>query len=255
MPNVSTRKFISFLVSSFLFSIISFGKETGGKGRVVFVIEPFFNSKPLLLDSGQYVTENKDTLSISLFRFYVTQITFQYSDSIRKFNSPGCSHLYDAEDKSTDSFSFYMPVASFDNVSFTLGVDSLHNTNGANGGDLDPARGMYWAWNTGYIMAKLEGTSKACKTLHNAFEFHIGGYMPPYNTARRVRLEIPGKLNVEAGKNVIIRLKADVAAWFNGNLDLATTNSIVIPGQKAAAMADNYAKMFTLMNIQNVTER
>ena len=58
---------------------------------------------------------------------------------------------------------------------FYLGVDSLTNSNGAMGGDLDPTKGMYWTWQTGYIHFKLEGNI-ICDSSRKSFEYHIGGY-------------------------------------------------------------------------------
>ena len=41
-----------------------------------------------------------------------------------------------------------------------LGVDSLRNVTGVQTGALDPAMDMYWTWNTGYVMAKLEAAAQ-----------------------------------------------------------------------------------------------
>jgi hypothetical protein len=34
-------------------------------------------------------------------------------------------------------------------IKFLLGVDSLKNVSGIQTGALDPAKGMFWTWNTG----------------------------------------------------------------------------------------------------------
>jgi hypothetical protein len=215
-------------------------------GRVTLIITPMFNSKPLKLNNQYYVNENGDTLYIDLFRFYMTNFGLTDAQSFKEYQCKDSDHLVDAEDTASEKFSLDVPAGEYSELSFIAGVDSVANTSGANNGDLDPVKGMYWAWNSGYIMAKLEGHSKVCKTLHQAFEFHIGGYMPPYNTARGVSLELPHTISVKAGGNTIIRIRANAAAWFSGLLDLATTNDIVIPGKEAAMMADNYAQMFTI---------
>jgi hypothetical protein len=44
-------------------------------------------------------------------------------------------------------------------IRFLLGVDSARNVSGIQTGALDPARGMFWTWNSGYVMAKIEGSS------------------------------------------------------------------------------------------------
>jgi hypothetical protein len=204
-------------------------------GTVTVVIEPCFGQDPLILNDKRYIDPHGDTLTVSLFKFYMTHITMD-STTIRD------AYLYDAEDSTSFSFSSQVPPGSYSGLSFIAGVDSIANTSGANGGDLDPSKNMYWAWNSGYIMAKLEGESKVCKTLHHAFEFHVGGYMPPYNTARPVSLIMP--VTVQSGQSTTVHIKADVSKWFKHGLE--HVNSIVIPGKQAAEMADNYALMFSV---------
>jgi hypothetical protein len=41
--------------------------------------------------------------------------------------------------------------------------------------DLDVANGMYWMWNSGYIMAKMEGTSNQSGATNKNLKFHIFG--------------------------------------------------------------------------------
>ena len=217
------------------------------KQHITITIEPVYNGQSLKLSDKCYVNEHGDSLFIDLFRFYITNLKLSGTSSILDSNS----HLVDAEQKVSHTFPISnINTGSYTSLSFTIGVDSITNTNGANNGDLDPSKGMYWAWNSGYIMAKLEGHSKVCKTLHHVFEFHVGGYMPPYNAARTVNIKLPVHVNSGNGKNVVIRITADAAAWFHGNIDLAKTNNIVIPGKEACKMADNYAKMFSVTDIR-----
>jgi hypothetical protein len=222
----------------------SFGRHAGDKGRLTIIITPVFNGKPIKLSDQYYVNHQGDTLYIDLFRFYVTNMKLTgASRTVADLNS----HLIDAEDTATRTLHVdNVTAGSYTSIQFTAGVDSVANTSGANGGDLDPAKGMFWAWNTGYVMAKLEGRSAACNTLHHAFEFHIGGYMPPNNTARQVTLALQHPIEIRPGGNTIVNIKADAAAWFKGSGGLAQLNSVVIPGKAASLIADNYAQMFSI---------
>jgi hypothetical protein len=211
---------------------------------VTIIIQPVFNGQPLMLNEGSYTDEHGDTLNIEVFKFYLTHVALDYPGNrsilIRK------AFLFNAEDSDALSFSAdNMAEGSISGISFTLGVDSIDNTSGANEDDLDPVKGMYWVWNSGYIMAKLEGRSKVCKTLHHGFEFHIGGYMPPCNAARAVHISLPEHTAINAGENTVITIHADVSVWFKENVDLALLNNIVTPGKEAGLMADRYAKMFS----------
>ena len=103
-------------------------------------------------------------------------------------------------------------------------------------GDLDPTKGMYWAWQSGYINMKMEGKSSSCKTRKNEFQFHIGGYMKPNYAMRKVEL---------VSKNQNLNITIDVAEFFS-ELKLSETNSIMIPGKKAMKLADYSIKMFKI---------
>ncbi len=234
---------LSLLLATLLLPAYGMARPASDSGIITIVIEPMFGDQPLQLSDKSYVDNFGDTLYIDLFRFYMTDLDFDLRGDTT-FVLAGYSQLVDAEDKNTLSFSVKIPAGTYNSFNFTAGVDSVDNTSGANGGDLDPSMGMYWAWNTGYIMAKLEGHSKVCKTLHHAFEFHIGGYMPPYNAARNIAIALPRAMIVDHDTRNTVRVKADVAAWLTTSL--AKVNSIVIPGKDAAAMADNYAKMYSL---------
>ncbi len=224
--------------------------------KVEIDIRATFNGNTLVPGKKAYVNAHGDTFYVDAFRFYITNFAFAGSEVVNGHCIRGMfecdsgeTHLYDLLDTNTYSFVLKkIPPAVYRDFTFTIGIDSFKNTSGANGGDLDPTKGMYWAWNSGYIMAKLEGHSKVCKTLHNAFEFHIGGYMPPNDASRRVSLPIPEFFEVGRPSMPTITLNADIAAWFNG-IDLSKVNSILTPGKEAMMMADNYAKMFTIESV------
>jgi len=220
--------------------------RTSDTDKVVFDISPEFNGQPLILGSQFYVDEHGDTLYIDALRFYLTNISFTGYDNALNTNS----FLYDAADSDTHSFVIKkIPGGNYSILQFTVGVDSIANTSGANDGDLDPVHGMYWAWNSGYIMARLEGRASVCRTLHHAFEFHIGGYKHPFNTARVVALRLPPTFAIGKRGIPVISLKVDVSAFFTQNLDLAKVNNIVTPGREASSMADKYAKMFSIETV------
>ena len=236
------------LIVLLLATASTYSMAAGETGTVTIVVEPVFNGAPLQLADQYYVNEHGDTLYIDLFRYYITNLRISQGGNIVKDRN---SHLVDAEYKESCCFKVSVPEGSYEYVEFTVGVDSVTNTNGANGGDLDPVKGMYWAWNSGYIMAKMEGRSTVCKTRHHAFQLHIGGYMPPYNAARIVNIRLPKDAVVKKGTRTTIHIKADAAVWFKDKLDLGKTNEIMIPGKDACMIADKYAQMFSVTGVTN----
>jgi hypothetical protein len=138
-------------------------------------------------------------------------------------------------------------------ISYLMGVDSIRNVSGAQTGALDPANGMFWTWNSGYIMAKLEGNSPASAQVNNKFEYHIGGFSGPDNVLKQVQLLFPGSQDVvlQPGKSSELTVTADVNTWFfNPNDIKISVNAVCMtPGTLARRIAENYINMFTITNV------
>ena len=148
---------------------------------------PTFNGELLVLDKN-YPLHNYDSARIRQLKFYVSNFSFITQDST-KTPHQNMGYLIDLEDK----LQLKLPLNSqfaFDSIGFNLGIDSLTNSGGALSGDLDPINGMYWAWQSGYINFKLEGTSPACYARKSKFQFHIGGYLSPFNSIQEVTLGV-----------------------------------------------------------------
>jgi hypothetical protein len=194
-----------------------------------------FRDKPLELNK-EYVSENKDTLQLTGFKFYISNLKLEYADKTT-YSEPDSYYLIDIGNPN----SCKIPIENIadkaiSRVSFSIGVDSLASVSGALEGDLDPTRGMYWAWQSGYINMKLEGRSSSCKTRKNEFQFHIGGYMKPNYAMRKVVLE-PKK------SNSTVKIDVDVAQLFS-QLELSKINSVMVPGTKAMQIANYSVTMF-----------
>lgn len=194
-----------------------------------------FKGQPLEL-AKSYITGQHDTLALHTVRFYISDITIQYQDHSTSNFSEG--HLVDFQVPASQKIN--LPIATkkaIKSIAFSIGLDSLANISGALSGDLDPAKGMYWAWQSGYINMKIEGKSSSCNTRKNQFQFHIGGYLKPNNALRTVTL-FPQR-------NGSITISADLAAFF-ADVSLSEINSIMIPGKRAMQLADSSVKMFSV---------
>jgi hypothetical protein len=217
--------------------------------KIIIQFIPEVDGKPLVLKSQTYINANGDSFNVDVFKFYISNLEILTPHS--GYGEKDSYHLIDASDSSTLWIEIKdITLPSISGIQFMVGTDSGVNTSGAMGGDLDPAKGMYWAWNSGFINAKLEGRSTACKTVHHSFEFHIGGYKAPYSTERQVNLTT--NYDVSNSKTVVIKIIANVNDWFHDptKIKLADTNEISLPGKNAAMMADNYRNMFSISSIQ-----
>jgi hypothetical protein len=145
-----------------------------GQSHIKF--EPTYESKPLILDSTY-----SDQTKITSLRFYIGHVKL-LKDSKIMFEQPSYQLMY-AEFQETLEIQT-PPNISYNEISFSLGIDSATNHQGALTGDLDPQHGMYWTWQSGYINFKIEGES------NQPFTYHIGGYHKPFNTYRKVTLPL-----------------------------------------------------------------
>jgi hypothetical protein len=195
---------------------------------------PKFGNSVLVPAKKYFSTANKDSISIETLRFYISDVILLKNGKV-VHRSKNNFYLLDLEKKL--QISLATKNVSFDVVQFTVGIDSLTNVSGAMGGDLDPVNGMYWAWQSGYINFKLEGTSKICATRNNVFQFHIGGYLRPYAAIQTVSLAVKNSAKTE----IIV----DIEKFLNA-VDLKTINEIMSPGEKAVTLAKLYQTIFSI---------
>lgn len=199
---------------------------------------PTFKNEKLVLDKVKYVTIQNDTVTISTFKFYISNVEVVFENGT-SYKEPQSYHLIDLENENSLQFQLKnAPYLRIKQLAFNVGIDSTTNVSSNLEGDLDPALGMYWAWNSGYINMKLEGKSSSCKSVKKDFQFHIGGYLPKQNALQEVILDF-------SDNNSDIQLKVDVSKWLD-EVTLKETNSIMIPGEKAIVMANYYKNMFVV---------
>lgn len=201
-------------------------------------IQPTFKNENLVLNNVKYVTNKKDTVTISTFKFYISNVEVAFENGT-SYKEPQSYHLIDLENEKSLQFQLKnAPDLKIKQLAFNVGIDSTTNVSGNLEGDLDPALGMYWAWNSGYINMKLEGKSSSCKSVKKEFQFHIGGYLPKQNALQRIVFDF--------SKNTSeIQLKVDISKWLD-TVALKQTNSIMIPGVTAIEMSNYYKNMFSI---------
>lgn len=148
-----------------------------------------FGAQTLILNDSNY-TITKGRVRIETLKFYISSIQLLNQNKI-VYQEKLSFHLIDISDSSQQSLTLIIPKnTNYTNLKFNLGIDSITNTSGAMGGDLDPTKGMYWTWQSGYINFKFEGTSDFSKHPKKEFQYHIGGYQNPFATIQTINLEI-----------------------------------------------------------------
>lgn len=246
---------LKMLVPVFLLGLLSAFRAGADKGcKVNFHFENYVGAQRLLLDSANYTNAFGQPYTISMFKYYISDIklygTSPGKDKVVYGNDR--SFLIRQDDELSQFFSLDdVPEAAYDSISFLIGVDSLHSNSGAQSGALDPINGMYWTWNTGYIFLKLEGHSPGSKSPGHIFEYHIGGFREPTNFLRRVSLTFPKKhFNTQTAKIQELYIGVDAGKVIDGPypIDFGRYSSIT-DFHHAEKITGNYVHMFRIAKI------
>lgn len=215
----------------------------------------FFNTVngKYISDREEYTNPFNEKYSISKLTYYISNLavlssdnkTVSEKDSYRLIKGLGEDFSIIPKD-----LSFKVPAGTYQSISFLIGVDSSKNISGAQTNALDPIHGMFWTWNTGYVMFKVEGTSPQSNIIDNRFEYHIGGFRGSNQVLRRVELPL-SSLQIKRGSRTSISIEADInKLWQSAHtIKIAETPSCTTEGITASKIADNFCKIFSIRSI------
>lgn len=196
---------------------------------------PLMNHEPLALDKKYLLEAETSPITISLLKCYVSHFSF-YNNTELVYNAPAEAFLLDCFEKSSLSRTITIPNNfTYTEVRFYLGIDNQTNEKGISGGDLDPMKGMYWTWQTGYINMKMEGTSLASGRTDHSFQFHLGGFMAPFASFQPIVMTTANQ------KEVSISIEL---ADFLKKIELATTHTVMSPSALSVVLSKYAASMF-----------
>lgn len=220
-----------FLLS--LFFIMACTSNILGQSIVVrFQIE--FQNQALSLQKNYVV--GADTINIEKLKFYVSNIALYQNDQLVKPINKAF-HLVDLEDSTSLGLDSKINTGLvFNQIKFTLGIDSVTQISGALGGDLDPTKGMYWTWQSGYINFKLEGTASNCPSRNHHFQYHLGGYQYPFACWQDIVLIVP------SAKTICIKLPIDEFLAF---VQPQKNYEIMSPSNKTVEYANYLSTLFS----------
>jgi hypothetical protein len=194
-----------------------------------------------------YTNSFGEDFTVSKLKYYISNIALIDSNG-RLHKAPDSYFLFDQGNPSSMNISFSDDISAYKGIQFLIGVDSVRNVSGAQTGALDPTNEMFWTWNSGYIMAKLEGSSSLSTLPDNRIEYHIGGFEGPDKVLRTISFEFDQVYHLSLNKTLTVNLNAELQNWFNGvhNLPIQNNASCTTPGSLASEYSDNYSTMFSL---------
>lgn len=222
------------------------GPATTPTGKLRLVFHHQVGKKPLELGTPCRNSLG-DSITIESFRYYVSNFILTDNKG-RQWKMDPQYFLIDEERPDSKIITIQVPDSNISQIGFLLGVDSIRNVSGIQTGALDPLKGMFWTWNSGYIMAKLEGTAERSPSPGHRFTYDIGGFRFGMNTAREIRL------NISSASQPVreLHITADINQWFAGasQINLAETPVCHTPGSLAMRFADNYQNMFSIHSVR-----
>ncbi len=223
-------------MSKYFFTILLFAAQISfAQEKTLFVkFNLTYQEAPLVLNKNY--ANNNENLKIDNVQFYISNIVFYKNGRLLETNIDK-HFLINFEYDSTTIIDYkILGDQNFDQMKFSIGIDSSTNMSGVYGGALDPTQGMYWTWQSGYINVKIEGIASNCPARKNKFQYHLGGYSFPNNTLQSVSFD------VENTEMITINVALDN---FLNQIDLSKNYEVMSPSAEAVSLAAQFSKIFT----------
>ncbi|CAL1516969.1 MbnP family protein [Chitinophaga sp. MM2321] len=215
-------------------------------------ITNMMNSHPLVRIDSVYTNPSGESFTITRFRYYLSNFSL-VSTSGKTITLPPAYFMVDDADAASKIIILdSVPTGNYSSIRFLVGVDSARNVSGVQTGALAPENGLFWTWNSGYIMAQMEGIAPVVNALENKFLFHIGGYKAADKVLNFITLDFPEAVVVAVDKHPLVSITADAAKWFTPDtISFKKVAVIMAPGADAMKIAANYQHMFSVKTIAN----
>lgn len=179
-----------------------------------------------------------DTLTYTTLKYYISNFQLKSTDGTW-WTHPESYFLVDASNTETMQLSLDgVPEGSYTDIRYVMGVDSTRNVSGAQTGALSTTNGMFWSWNTGYIMIKAEGTSPNSST--GNFTYHLGGFSGANNIVTSKEHSFGGTLTVTGTGAPKVQLSANAARLFHSYGSVSNGHMVHMPGASAVTLADGF---------------
>lgn len=219
------------MIGLLLFWLFYAPVETTISMRVI----PQWGNAPMILNKPYRL--NTDSISIQQWKCYL-QVIALYKNNQLVYTFKKNHHLLDAENERSFQWALSIPTQlEYDAVEFEIGVDSITQSEGVQGHDLDPENDMYWSWQSGYIHTKLEAT---ILNSNRKYSLHIGGYRSPYNTLQHYRIP------VYTPNNIILSCPVD--NWMEKAIQ-HSFSQIMRPCSEAVLLSNEWAKTWKSLTL------
>lgn len=264
MKKIFSILFIAILAT--VFSACSDDESASSSGTLVLEFDNVVGTSNLVLNTTNtpYTNDLDQPYNVTWLSYYVSNIKLKredgtvYEDEIKSDGSAGYYLVNEAEAGSHEITLKNIPPGNYTEVTFTIGVDASQVDQGAQTGALDPANGLFWSWNSGYIFLAFEGNSPVSTETENTLTYHIGGYKEDpananlVNNVKTFTLSFNGDdAPVQSDLQPQVHIIFDVNKLFNGagaNIDF-TSNAARHTPKACEDIAGNIAGAFVVDHI------
>lgn len=209
------------------------------KGSVKISFEYFWGtgSEPFTLNTPLTHPRTNEVLTFTTLKFYVSNLKLKDEDG-NWWIQPESYFLVDAFSEARSSFTLTdVPTKRYVEMEYTIGVDSTRNVSGAQTGALEVSSGMFWSWNTGYIMIKAEGS----EVNEGTFSYHLGGFSGANNIVTSKTTDFNGTaLQVQKDAIASVTMQANPARLWHTIEGVAATSTIHALGTNAVTAANDF---------------
>jgi hypothetical protein len=212
-----------------------------------------------------YINSANQSYKVSTLRYYISNIKLKrsdgtiFTDEVLPDGSKGYYLIDESDGESQHLTLTKVPAGDYTEISFTIGVDADQVTEGAQTGPLDPAEGMFWSWNSGYIFVMLEGLSEDSSDPDKNILYHVGGYKSDpavpslVDNVRNKTVPMGSEpAMVRSDRTPEVHLIVDVNKFFASPNQINFTDT---PVQHSPAdntkVADNYVNTFVVDHVHN----
>lgn len=213
--------------------------QTEGSFRMEFNHVWVSTTNPFVLNQNFVHPKTGDTLQFSTLKYYVSNIGLQKVDG-EWWDHPESYFLIDLSlTKGNEFLIDKVPSGSYKAIRYTLGVDSTRNVSGAQSGALAASNGMFWSWNSGYIMIKAEGSSPQSGT--GDFAFHLGGFSGDNNIVLSKTATFGTEtLDIQPNATPVVHMNTNAARFWHSSPSVSVKSKIHMPGPEATVMGKDF---------------
>ncbi len=206
-------------------------------------------NEPLVLNSNRYTNALGQEYNISKFRYYVSNIRLRNTRNGEVYIETESYHLVGTENGSSFDVTLAdIPLGSYNQLEFAIGVDNSTNTSTDRQGALDPSNDMAWDWNTGYKFILLEGNYYPENADPAALVFHVGGDLNYRILTYTLDQAGQGELELRADTETTLDIRVDISRLFEmPNAVDFDAHPVVMFDPFSQKIADNYgSEMFSI---------